>query len=161
MKKWAKANPEKRREYSTKYKENRRKYHLTPRGKEVHRINRQRRRARQRELPATFTTQDWQHALEYFGGCCAYCGRPQGLWLTLAQDHFHPVSKGGAFVPTNIVPACHGEGGCNNSKSNRDPYKWAMDVLAKNKNIGTRKAKEALARIEAYFATLASPVHEE
>lgn len=168
QRKYRAANKEKiseqKREYCAANREKRceqhREYLRTPRGKELDRIKGQRRRARKRALPATFTAQDWQRALDYFGYCCAYCGRPQGLWHTLAQDHFHPVSKGGAFTPDNIVPACHGEGGCNNSKGNRDPYKWAMDVLAKNKNIGTRKAKEALARIEAYFATLASSVHE-
>lgn len=164
--KWCEANKEKvrgrKREYREanleKVRESSRNYRQTSRGKEMQRIGKQRRRARQRALPATFTAQDWQYALEYFGGCCAYCGRPQGLWHTLAQEHYQPVSKGGAFVPTNIIPACHGEGGCNNSKSNRDPHEWAMDVLAKK--LGTRRAKEALARIEAYFATLASPLQE-
>lgn len=104
-----------------------------------------RRRARKRDLFATFTVTDWQKALAYFNGGCAYCGRPVGLWHKLAQDHFIALVNGGSYTPDNIVPACHGDGGCNNSKHDRDPQEWLVD------RFGKRRAKAILQRIETYF----------
>lgn len=111
-------------------------------------ISTQRHRAAKRQLPATFTTLDWKRALEYFGGCCAYCGRPPGFWRTLARDHFIPQAKGGGYTPENILPACHGDDGCNNTKSARDPVEWL------NEKFGKRKAKQILKRIQDYFDSL-------
>lgn len=105
-----------------------------------------RRRARQRDLPATFTATDWQRALDYFDCRCAVCKRPIGLWHTLAQDHWIPVSKGGAYTPDNIVPLCHGDGGCNNSKWNKDAHEWLMERYS------ARKVAQIEKRIAAYFA---------
>lgn len=104
-----------------------------------------RRRAQKRKLPSTFTDADWECSLNYFHGCCAYCGRPPGLWHTLARDHFVPVSKNGGYTPNNIVPACHGEGGCNNAKSDSDASDWL------GKKFGKRQAKAILKRIKDYF----------
>lgn len=89
-----------------------------------------RRRARKRSLPDTFTADDWQAALDHFGGCCAACGRPPGLWHTIAADHWIPLSSPDCpgTVPWNMVPLCHsqkdGEAGCNQSKLDRDPAAW-------------------------------------
>src|SRR5512141_2961524 len=81
---------------------------------------------RKRKLPDTFTDQDWQRALEYWDYKCAVCGRPRGLWHTLAADHWIPLSdpECPGTIPTYIVPLCHGEGGCNNSKRSRSPQAW-------------------------------------
>jgi hypothetical protein len=109
----------------------------------------QRRKARQKNLPSTFTDREWQRALNYFNGCCAVCNKPMGLWHTLAADHWIPISKHGASVATNIVPLCHaqrdGTGGCNNSKSNQDAALWLTNQF------GFKKAVQILKRIEAYF----------
>lgn len=112
----------------------------------------QRYRARKRDLPATFTTADWQRALEYFNGCCAVCGRQlRDLFAdrTAAEDHWIPLSYKGAdnpgYVATNIVPLCHGTGGCNNSKSSRPAAEWLTE------RYGKRKAREIMGRIEGYF----------
>lgn len=105
------------------------------------------RNARKRSLPDNFTVDDWKHALAYFNGCCAACGRPQGLWHTLAADHWIPLSSPDCpgTIPVNIVPLCHGIGGCNNTKHNKNPEQWL------NEQFGTRKAKQIMRRIQNYF----------
>lgn len=106
------------------------------------------REARKRELPCTFTEEEWQHALNYFNGCCAYCGNPQGLLaiMRFQQDHFipqsDPRSDNPGYVAENIVPACKF---CNLSKKNRDPHEWLIWKF------GKRKAKKIEGRIRAYF----------
>ncbi len=124
-------------------------YFDSSRGKAANKMCDHRRRARKRNLPHTFTAQNWQRALDYFGDCCAVCGRPQGLWHTLAADHWIPLSDprfdNPGTVPTNIVPLCHGEGGCNNRKNNHDPVEWLQSTF------GARKAAKILSRIEQYF----------
>lgn len=112
-----------------------------------------RRRARLRHLPDTLTTTQWDAALTYFGGCCAICGRPPGLWHVIAKEHWIPLSDprqdNPGTVATNILPMCHavkdGDSGCNNSKSNKDPIEWL------NESLGKRKARERLRVIEEYF----------
>jgi hypothetical protein len=111
--------------------------------------NWQRRRTRKRQLPATFTTEDWSRCLDYWHGCCAYCGNQRKLWQTeLAQDHFVPVEKGGPYTPTNIVPACNGIDGCNQSKGTQDAYEWMIE------RFGKKQAAIRLRLIQAYFAQL-------
>lgn len=113
-----------------------------------------RRRARKLGIPDAFTAADWQHALDYFKGCCAYCGRPAGLWHVIAQDHFIPIASSSCpgSLPTNMLPACHtlkdGRGGCNNAKSDKSPQEWLIDKF------GPRKAKQILKRIQEYFDSL-------
>jgi hypothetical protein len=107
-------------------------------------------RARKRELPNAFTAYDWQCALEYFGGCCAVCGKPADSHITIAADHWIPLShpECTGTLPTNIVPLCHGAGGCNNTKRNRLPADWLTDYYGKD------KATEIIRRIQAYFDSL-------
>lgn len=106
------------------------------------------RRARKHCLPITFTEIHEQRALDYFGGCCAVCGcqlnDPSGI-RKLAWDHWNPLSKGGATTPDNMLPLCHGKGGCNTLKSSRDPVAWVTHRFKS-------KAKAIIARIETYFA---------
>lgn len=114
------------------------------------------RRARKNRLPSQFTAKDWQHALDYFGGCCAVCGRPLGLWHILAKEHWIPLTDprpdNPGTTPGNIIPLCHsikdGTGGCNNTKSNKDPVVWLVE------RFGKRKAKQIQARIQQYFDSL-------
>lgn len=105
----------------------------------------QRRRAKKNKLPASFTIDDWDRCVAYFNGCCAVCGRPPGLWHTLAQDHWIPVVKGGGYTTSNIVPLCHGIDGCNNSKKAKDANEWLLE------RFGKRKANNIAHRIESYF----------
>lgn len=150
---WRKRNPERKRKYETD-KEKRRLW-----SRKWERENRHRRnaryhvyRARQLKLPNTWTEQNWRDALDYFNGCCAVCGRQlRDLFGTHkpAADHWISLSDkrpdNPGTVPHNIVPLCHGENGCNNKKREMN----AKDFLVKF--FGKRKAKEILARIEAYF----------
>lgn len=130
------------------YKAYQRKYWLSPKGRTASRVASQRRRARVRCLPSTFTLQDWEFALSYFSYRCAICDRPTGLWHTLAQDHWIPVAKGGSYTSDNIIPTCHGVGGCNNTRLDRDPIEWITEKF------GARKAKRIINRILTYFASL-------
>jgi len=113
-------------------------------------IHQQARETRKLGLPSAFTAQDWQRALSHFGGCCAVCGRPPGLFHTLAMDHWIPLSSPDCpgTIPGNIVPLCHGEGGCNNSKNNRNAQEWLVWKF------GKRKGKDIAVKIQSYFAGL-------
>lgn len=110
-----------------------------------------RRMARKRELPARFNIKDWRRCLDYWNGCCAYCGNPPGLWHVMAIEHFVPLSNPNCpgTIPENILPACHakkgGSGGCNNTKIGRDTEQWLIEKF------GKRKAQKILARIHVYF----------
>lgn len=108
-----------------------------------------RREARALQLAATFTAEQWRHCLEYWGHRCAVCGRQRGLWHTLAQDHWIPLVSGGAYTADNILPLCHGDGGCNNRKKHSPPHEWLV------RTFGKRKAAQIERRIHAYFATVA------
>lgn len=133
------------RHQSPKYKSYEQSYRRTSKGRVVNCAKSHRRRARERLLPADFTYAEWEYALRYFNDCCAYCGRPRGFWHTLAQDHYVPVCRGGGYTSGNILPACHGVGGCNNSKNNREAQQWLVA------RFGVRKAKRIEVRIAAYF----------
>ena len=107
-------------------------------------------RARKRNLPNTYTAQDWRRALEYFNGCCAVCGRQLDDLFgahTAAMDHWLPLNVANCpgTVKANIVPLCHGQGGCNNRKSGRDPVEFLTTEF------GTRFAKRKLTEIELFF----------
>lgn len=113
-------------------------------------IRSHRRMARKRNLPNTFTHDDWQHALNYFNGCCAVCGRQLTDLFTTHKahaDHWIPLND--AFCPgsvaTNIVPLCGGLDGCNQSKGSKLPNAWLIE------RFGKRKAEAILIRVKAYF----------
>lgn len=118
--------------------------------KTIKRVNQQKRESLKVNLPSTFTVADWQRCLEYWGNCCAICGRTQGFWHTLAMDHWIPLSAIGCpgTVAGNMIPLCHGDGGCNNSKSNKMPIEWLTT------RYGKRKANVLLKRITDYFNSL-------
>lgn len=114
------------------------------------------RRARLRQFPNNFKRHHWQRAMSYFGHCCAACGRPAGLWHTIAADHWIPLVSPNCpgTVPSNMIPLCHpkrdGEGGCNAQKHDRDPIVWLTEKF------GRRKADQILKRINAYFEWVVS-----
>jgi hypothetical protein len=109
--------------------------------------------ARKFGLPDNFNSQDWQHVVDYFHGCCAVCGRQANDLFgthTLAADHWIPLTSPDCpgTVPWNIVPLCHGLGGCNNQKHNADPVVWLTQKL------GKPRAAKKLAEIAAFFETV-------
>ena len=151
------------REYKREYyeqnkdtlRERNREYMKTPQGRRVNRIASNNRRARKLSLPDTLTSEQWQYALNYFGGRCAICDRQLNDIFgefTAAADHWIPLSYEGddnpGTVAGNIIPLCHGVGGCNNSKSNTMPDEWL------ERQFGKRKAKQIAAKIQDYFDSL-------
>jgi len=105
-------------------------------------------------LPNTLTDAEWQNALNYFNGCCAVCGRQLNDMFgqfRAAKDHWIPLQHGKdnpGTVVKNIVPLCHGVGGCNNRKYISMPNEWLK------RKFGRRKAKQIAARVQAYFDSL-------
>lgn len=143
---WATRNPDKIFQYQRKFYPTVRRKGKDPakRLASAHRYF-----AKKRALPSAFTGLDWQYALEYFNHCCAVCGRPlSGLFHKVAADHWIPLSSPDCpgTVVTNIVPLCHGQGGCNNSKADQNPEEWLV------KRFGKRKAQHIVSEIGAYFA---------
>lgn len=133
---WCTARPEVRRAINQRHRANHPGYI---------RVHNMRRKSRVEAVEHSFTEADFRRAVEYFGSCCAACGRQPGLWHTLAADHWIPISKGGPTVPTNIVPLCHGIDGCNNRKHDTMPDEWLM------REFGKRKAKVIAKRIADFF----------
>ena len=108
IKKYYEDNKDRKAEYKRRHREENR---------ELYRSYKQRRRSVKRNLPSTLTTNQWQHAQSYFNHNCAYCGSK----AKLTQDHFWPLSEGGGYTATNIVPACTS---CNCSKGNKPFEEW-------------------------------------
>lgn len=102
--------------------------------------------ARERSLPATLTTRQWEAILLHWNGRCAYCGNQPGLLpnMKITMDHFIPLSslQCPGTVPTNVLPACLS---CNDSKHNREPHKWLASKF------GSRKAQTILDRLDTFF----------
>lgn len=63
------------------------------------------------------TAAEWS-ALQGAWGGCAYCGSGEG---TLQKDCLLPISRGGRYTLTNVVPACRS---CNASKCNTEVTTW-------------------------------------
>ena len=82
------------------------------------RIIGERYRSRRSNLIADFNFVDWTLCQFVFECRCAYCGQRSN---DLEQEHVVPVSKGGHYVPSNIVPACRI---CNASKCAEDMNVW-------------------------------------
>ncbi len=63
------------------------------------------------------TDAQWAALVEAWGGC-AYCGNDTAA---LQKDCMLPISRGGRYTATNVVPAC---GSCNASKCNIEVTTW-------------------------------------
>ena len=62
------------------------------------------------------TDAEWVALMDAWGGC-AYCGADGPL----QKDCMLPISRGGRYTVSNVVPAC---GSCNASKSNIEVTTW-------------------------------------
>lgn len=158
----ARRDREKRREYYRRFRaanrerlnEHMRAYQQTH--LEVYRLGAQRRKARKRSLPDCFTLDQWQHCLDWWNGCCAYCGAQQGFWNKMTADHVLALTASDCpgTVVENMIPACLS---CNSSKHARDVVEWTT------LKFGKRKSTAILARIASYFEWLngnLEPTHD-
>lgn len=105
------------------------------------------RRARKRSLPAMFTMEERKFMLAYWGYACAICGNQEGFEWTIADDHVIPLADPHCpgTVALNMLPLCHGVGGCNNTKSNKNLHIWLIAHYGKRKTIMIEK------KITIYF----------
>lgn len=108
---------------------------------------RQRRRAREKHLPYTFTEEQYDFMLQYWAYACAICGNQEGFEWTLGLDHWIPLASPACpgTVAENMLPLCDGKGGCNTSKRHADGRAWL------HRRYGTRKATSILRKIQQYF----------
>ena len=63
-------------------------------------------------------TDDQWAALQHAWGRCAYCG---ASGQPLQRDCILPISRGGRYTLSNVVPACRS---CNTSKCNSEVTGW-------------------------------------
>jgi len=84
---------------------------------EEQRVTNERRRSRVRNLPHTFTTNQWKEVREYFSNKCVFCDSEEPL----AMEHLIPVKKLGEFTRDNIVCACKS---CNSGKRTQEWKTW-------------------------------------
>ena len=112
------ANEEKLKDYNREYTKN---------NKDKVNIKHQIRRARQKKLPSTLTMNQWGNIKQDFNSQCCYCGKR----VSLAQEHFIAVTKGGEYTVNNIVPSCRS---CNSSKGVKDFFEWYPKYKYYSKN---------------------------
>jgi hypothetical protein len=130
---WVAEHPDQRRAIANRYGK-------TPKGIAA----RLRRRARERDLPDTFTALEWEFCLMWWHDSCAYCGEQRRL----SADHFIPLAdldRCPGTVAENMLPSCKR---CNSSKQHRDPAEWLATRYPEPEYL------EILARIAAYFDIL-------
>jgi hypothetical protein len=123
---WTKANPDKANAHTRK------------------------RKTAKRGLPSTFTHEEQAFCRQYFNYACAICGKEEGFQWLIGLDHWIPLKlqRCPGTVATNMIPLCHGIGGCNNKKGCKDPALWL------DKYVGPRKAAHIVRKINAYFAAV-------
>lgn len=78
----------------------------------------QKRRNLKASLVSDFTLEEWEKCLLFFDYKDAYTGLTMDI---SSQDHVIPLSKGGNYTVSNIVPC---DKNINASKSNKDMKKW-------------------------------------
>lgn len=115
----AKILSEKRREYYEKNKEEITKRNIEWRTKNIDKVRFASRKYYQRKRSSFhhYEESDWVYALNFFSHSCAYCGGKEKM----EQEHIVPVSKGGPYIASNIIPACRS---CNASKGDKDLEMW-------------------------------------
>lgn len=64
------------------------------------------------------TEREWEFAIKYFNGRCAYCGE---YTKDPTKDHIKPLHDGGTLTRDNIIPCCKK---CNSSKKDSEMLSW-------------------------------------
>jgi len=94
-------------------------YLQTERGRIVHKLCWNKRRARKISADdGTITPLVWKDKLRQSNYTCTYCGEKL---VSPHMDHVIPLSKGGLHTISNVVPACQS---CNSSKHTKTPDEW-------------------------------------
>lgn len=78
----------------------------------------QTRRHKKQNSITVYNEDIWEETMREFNHKCAYCNTDKEQ---LTQEHIIPVSKGGGYLRSNIIPACQS---CNSSKGNKDMNIW-------------------------------------
>lgn len=86
--------------------------------KKCHVITEQRRRNKAKSALKDLTTSEWETIKKHFDFKCAYCGKE---CEELTQEHVIPLSKGGNYTKSNIIPSCRS---CNCKKYNKLLDEW-------------------------------------
>lgn len=135
---WNKKHPDRAREQSNRWR---------AKNPEKFIVYKSRRKARKLSLPDTFAATEYNTMMDYWNGCCAYCGAQRDFWHNIAADHFIPLNSPTCpgTVASNMIPACNF---CNTSKSDKNPVQWTEGKF------GKRKAKQILKRIGDYLNTV-------
>lgn len=134
LNRWQKSNKDKvslyGKRYRDKHPEKEREHARQQRIKFPERLrkNKQNRRAREANAISQLTLTEWQWLLDQSKNRCVYCGKHEDDCRRLEQDHIVPVTKGGGYTITNIVPACRS---CNARKNDRTPEQAGMEMIIK------------------------------
>lgn len=132
---WIKNNPEKYKKMMENSKESKSAYNKLYYQANKERINerakrwrennpglnakyQQTRRHRKKNSITIYSDNTWEETIKEFNYKCAYCNTDEEQ---LTQEHIIPVSKGGGYLRSNIIPACQS---CNSSKGNRNMSVW-------------------------------------
>ena len=92
------------------------KYAKTEKGFAANKRRHARRRAREKNIIATLTFDEWNNLLIEHDYKCAYCYKLFSKEFPATQDHVVPLSKGGQHTAENIVPSCRS---CNSRKKDK------------------------------------------
>lgn len=104
-----------------------------------------RRRRRIASKVHELTDSQWD-ALKAAWGGCAYCGASA---TPLQKDCVLPISRGGRYEVTNVVPCCRS---CNTSKCNVEVTSWM-----RRKKLDESKFLLRHAQVNAHFAADGRP----
>lgn len=112
------SRPESKIKKAKRFKEWRKKYYATEKGKALNKKHIHLRKSRKANTIYNYSEDTWEDTLKHFKNKCAYCG---DAIKELQQEHVIPMSKGGYYTKQNIIPACQH---CNISKHNKDLMDW-------------------------------------
>lgn len=110
------------------------------------RINWQHRQARLRQLPNTFTPQQWEQCKQYFQNKCVFCGES---WSGVEPNFFIGLSNEHCpgKVVSNIVPSCKS---CAMSRRDMDVKAWFWH----KHRLSDVGIEQRLAPVYAYFESV-------
>jgi 5-methylcytosine-specific restriction endonuclease McrA len=79
--------------------------------------------ALRRNIPGSFTLEQFEARCEYYGWCCYLCGRNL-TEKTACIEHRIPVSRNGTNWPANLAPACRSCNSRKHAKTEKEYREW-------------------------------------